>query len=66
MVGIKIPWQVFACAGLVAIITGWGELRHYQGKQKVQKEWDAAVERGKGIVENLKANQGRVITRTVV
>lgn len=66
MIGIKIPWQVFACAGLVAIITGWGELRHYQGKQEIQKRWDDAVARGKPIVENLKANQGRVIIRTVV
>lgn len=64
MIGIKIPWQVFACAGLLLTIGGWGELRHWQGKQEVQGKWDAAVERGKVIVADLKKK--RVIVNTVV
>lgn len=65
MIGIKIPWQVWACTGLVALIAGWGELRHHQGKKEVQAEWDAAVERGGKIVATLKEGQGRITIRTV-
>lgn len=63
MIGIKIPWQVFACAGVVLAIYGWGELRHYQGKQEVQTQWDASIDRGKTIVRDLRANQGKVTTK---
>jgi hypothetical protein len=65
LIGIKIPWQVWACAGLIVVTAGWGELRHYQGKQKVQKEWDASIERGKGIVEGLKNAQPKITEKIV-
>lgn len=61
--GIKIPWQVFACAGLVLALWGYGKFKYHQGADSVQVEWDASVERGKVIVRDLKANQGKVTTK---
>lgn len=61
--GIKIPWQVFACAGLVLALWGYGKFKYHQGAASVQTQWDAAVERGKVVVEDLKKNQGKTTTR---
>jgi hypothetical protein len=62
----KIPWQIWVCAGLVVLIAGWGELRHYQGKQEIKEEWKASIQRGKVIVEGLVANQGKITEKIVV
>lgn len=61
----KIPWQVYACAGLVAIFWLWGNLKEHQGEQKVYKEWAVSIERGKHIVEELKKGQNKVTTQVV-
>lgn len=63
--GIKIPWQVFACAGVVLVlgISGW---KLYDlGQDHKQDEWDESIARGKVIVEQLKAKQGTVTTKVV-
>lgn len=63
--GIKIPWQVFACTGLVLIlgISGW---KLYDlGRDHKQAEWNASIARGKIIVEGLKNKQAIVTTRVV-
>ena len=63
MIGIKIPWQVLACAGLVGVWTASCFYSYFQGKHHVQKEWDASVERGKTLVEDLKKKQVVVTTK---
>lgn len=67
--GIKIPWQVWACAGLIALGWGYGKWQHHKGASEVQAAWDASRERGKVIVEDLKKRQGtvteKVVTNTV-
>lgn len=63
--GIKIPWQVWACAGLVALLVGAGWKLYDLGQDHKQAEWDAAVERGKVILRNMQTNQGTVTTKVV-
>lgn len=63
--GIKIPWQVYACAGVVVVlgISGW---KLYDlGQDHKQSEWDESIARGKVIVEQLKSKQGTVTTKIV-
>ncbi len=62
---IKIPWQVWACAGLVLLLSAAGWKLYDLGQDHKQAEWDASIERGKVIVEKLKANQGKVTTKIV-
>lgn len=61
--GIKIPWQVFACAGLVILLALSHCSVYNMGKANTQAKWDASIERGRSIVEGLKANQGKVTTQ---
>src|SRR5687767_3425097 len=69
MMSIKIPWQVFACAGALVVLGAAGWYVYNLGQDHKQQDWDAAVERGKAIVDDLKANQGKITvkieTRTV-
>lgn len=62
MIGIKIPWQVWACAGLVIFQCLFGWYWYEKGSDSVQERWDASVARGTVIVENLKAGQNKVTT----
>jgi hypothetical protein len=57
----KIPWQVWACAGLLFLFWYYGVVSEREGKAKVQRQWTASIERGKVIVEELK-NRQAVIT----
>ena len=63
-----LPTWVWAVAALavVAGVLGYGHLREREGgnkgRQAVQAEWDAAVERGREEVDRLKAAAGRVTT----
>lgn len=55
--GIKIPWQVFACAGL-ALVLGFSHWKAYdKGRDGVQEKWDASVARGQAIVDGMKGRQ---------
>jgi hypothetical protein len=63
MLGIKIPWQVFACAGLVAFLSLFGWYWDHHGASRVQARWDASIERGKVIVKDLKAGQNKLTVR---
>jgi hypothetical protein len=58
--GKKIPWQVYACAGLLVAFWGWGRVEYQAGKHEVQLAWDASIHRGKTIVKDLKAGQNKV------
>lgn len=57
---IKIPWQVFACAGVMLVLGIIGYGLYDLGRDHKQAEWDAAVKRGQVIVDNLKAKQGSI------
>ena len=59
----KIPWQVWALSGLVISFWLWGHVQYGKGQGEVQAEWDASVERGKAVVKNLEAGQGKVTTK---
>lgn len=64
MIGIKIPWQVFACAGLMALLGGAGYYLYDLGRDHKQLEWDAAIARGTALVNDLKAQANAVTTVT--
>lgn len=55
----KIPWQVYACAGVLFGCWLYGNYR----ASLVQAEWDAAIARGTAIVQKLKEGQNRVTVR---
>jgi len=55
----KIPWQVYACAGVLFGCWLYGNYR----AGLVQAEWDASIARGKEIVTELKKQQGKVTVR---
>lgn len=61
--GIKIPWQIWACAGIVSFLVFSHWYSYQKGAASVQLKWDAAVIRGKAIVQELEADQGKVTTR---
>ncbi len=61
--GIKIPWQVWACAGLVILIGLFGWYMDSRGASRIQKRWDQSIARGQVIVADLKGKQGQVTTR---
>lgn len=53
----KIPWQVWLLSGGLVIfgLSNWWS--YNQGKATIQADWDAAVERGKVVVKDLKSKQ---------
>lgn len=53
MISIKIPWQVYACAGVILSLIG----SYWYGLHVKQEEWDASRERGKEILSRLKERQ---------
>lgn len=53
----KIPYQVYILVGLIFAVWVFGNWRHSTGKAEVQARWDASVERGKVIVQELKDKQ---------
>lgn len=63
MLGIKIPWQVFACAGLGLLLAGFGYWCYDLGQDHKQADWDASIERGRKAVEELKKKQVVITTR---
>lgn len=58
--GIKIPWQVFACAGVVAALAAGAWFFYDLGRDHKQADWDKSVKRGQKIVDDLKAKQGSI------
>lgn len=62
MMGIKIPWQVFACAGVLLVLSAIGWKLYDLGQDHKQLEWDASIERGRKAVEELKKKQVAVTT----
>ena len=66
MMGIKIPWQVWALSGLLLIFFGWGKWQHHKGAAAVQLKWDQAVDRGKVLVAELQAGQDSITTITEI
>lgn len=63
MISIKIPWQVYACTGVMAILGAAGYYLYDLGRDHTQAKWDASVERGKAVVTALKNKQGSVTTK---
>lgn len=65
----KIPPWIYISLGVVILLTASHVFTYYKGKDEgkaiVQKDWDASVERGKEVVKDLQANQGRVSLVTV-
>lgn len=57
---IKIPWQVFACAGVMLVLSAIGYGLYDLGRDHKQADWDKSVERGQVIVDGLKAKQGSI------
>lgn len=55
----KIPWQVYACAGVLFGCWLYGNYR----AGLVQAEWDASIARGTKIVKELKEGQNKVTVR---
>ena len=56
----KIPWQVYACSGV--LLLSW--FIYYKGQQSIQVKWDASVERGREAVSRLKQRQ-TIVTKEV-
>ena len=63
MIGIKIPWQVFACAGVMLILGLTGYYLYDLGRDHTQAKWDSAVERGNVAVDRLKNKQATITTK---
>lgn len=59
MIGIRIPWQVWACTGVLLLLYG----SFWWGGHRVRVEWKASIERGKTIVEELQKKQLVVTTK---
>lgn len=55
--GIKIPWQLLICAGVVGIAL-W--FVYDLGRDHNEKKWQAKVKTGQKIVDELKAKQGNI------
>ncbi len=53
----KIPWQVYACAGVGICFWLWGTWQYQQGQKETQDRWDVAVKQGKARIEELKRGQ---------
>jgi hypothetical protein len=58
--GIKIPWQVFACAGVMVVLGVVGWKLYDLGRDHNEKSWQTKVEKGKAIVDELKKKQGSI------
>lgn len=58
----KIPWQLWLLAGVILLFWLWGNFQYSQGAKKVQGDWNAAVERGKVIVKDLKEKASQINT----
>lgn len=53
----KIPYQVWCLIGFGLTLWLYGAWQYQQGKNKIQAEWTASIERGKARIEQLKENQ---------
>jgi hypothetical protein len=62
----KIPWQVYACAGLIGAFWLWGIVSEERGEARVRAEWAASIARGEAIVTDLKAGQNKITTKTEI
>lgn len=62
----KIPYQVWLLIGFGLIFWCYGNYQFKAGKAEVQTKWDAAVERGKVIVDKLKEQQLVIRTETKI
>lgn len=63
---IKIPRQVWAYAGVLVVAIFTGLFIYNSGRNAEEKKWLAKVERGKELVEKLRANQGKITIKTEV
>lgn len=72
MVNIDPIKAAIAVALLVVLaLAGWrihafGEARYQAGRDKVQADWNASIERGRREVELLRAAAGKVTVRTEI
>lgn len=63
---VKMPAFVWWIAGIALAVVLAGAIGYSKGKTNVQKDWDAAVERGKAEVARLKAEAGKITTVTEI
>jgi len=61
----KIPLQVWFLIGGILLLLGYGHLRYNAGQKNIQDKWNASIERGKVLVEDLKKKQFIVTTEIV-
>lgn len=54
----KIPWQVWACSGVLFVGWLYGNYR----EQQVRNEWAASVERGRSAIEELTNRSPGIVT----
>lgn len=71
MISIKLPPQVWAALGIVAVVAGiwgYGKWQRHLGAEEIRAEWNASIERGKTIVADLKekANTVNTVVKTKV
>lgn len=62
----RIPWQVYALSGVLLSFWLYGKWQYEQGQEDVQKDWNASIERGKKLVQDLetKAKQINTVVET--
>lgn len=66
MFGIKLPGWVWGLAGFLLILAGTNFHFFLKGKKVVQKDWSASIERGKILLEQIKAKQAIITVVTEI
>lgn len=61
-----IPWKIWLVIAILVAVAIGGRVAYNNGKAEVQAKWDASVERGRAIVEDLKKQRGTVTTVTEI
>lgn len=61
----KIPWQVWACTGLVLVLFFTHYTVYRNGQEEVQAKWDATIEAGKTVIAEVEKSGAEVTATTV-
>lgn len=56
----KIPWKVWAFAGVLVAFWSWGEYNYHKGGQEVKAQWDAARKTAQSTVGQLAKDQKKI------
>jgi hypothetical protein len=66
MVKLRIPWQVYAVVGTVAVFFLWGGLQFRRGEAATQKLWDAAKASAQATADGLTNASQNVTTQVEI